>query len=738
MGAMATEELHSSGTDEADRDAVIMHAARSDIGMRREENQDSFGILEGDGYKLFIVADGMGGVKGGALASSLAIETMKSSLANVGQPTNDDVVQAIQRANAEIFAKGSADASLNGMGTTFVALYFQGNKLTVFNVGDSRAYRFRQDQVDRLSEDHTLVMELVRSGTIDVEQAANHPVSHMLTRSLGPAEEVEVDVIEVGDGPYQSDLFLICSDGLYNHVKDGEMLALMQENRLESAVEKLIELANKRGGTDNITIIAVEAGDGFPELPEALRPVDIDIPEEASQLAGAEEESEEDSEREQPAQADASKKEEKKSESQSANGAAGAEKEAQLNGASKNGHASAEERISLEQLRSAYAEKKAQTKSDPKATTERVVPPGLKARLDRAELHSRERQARPSVLEEKEKRGVFSSKVTGFLSLLGAAICGSMVSVLFLSPEGAVEPLAANVAAPLGDAASRAGSKTVLGQTDVSDISTNNNANAGQRTGSSGGFPGSFEAGLSTIDRRQKTLSSRLRQVDEKIAALDAPLSGQIGQLLNEASKQLEILDSRVTEVRAEIDSSARKLAVWTGRRKRLETSEPINMVSEVSVSSEDVRKKKEAFEAATWQYLKEAERLEYSPNDPTLSNSVADFVRQRNQRMEELFASLRTAIDSGVLESQQRISDLSVEKDRLEAEIRSLQDTISFSRLLASSDRTTRTVKRAELVRERELILAELNELNRLADTLPALRGGQESASDRAARTGR
>jgi len=720
---MTSQELHSEESEQA----AIMHAARSDIGMRREENQDSFGIIEGDGYKLFIVADGMGGVKGGALASSLAIETIKSSLASNGRPSTEDVVNSIQRANAEIFAKGSADPSLNGMGTTFVALFFQETRLTVFNVGDSRAYRFRQDQVDRLSEDHTLVMELVRSGTIDVEQAANHPVSHMLTRSLGPAEEVEVDVIEVGDGPYHTDLFLICSDGLYNHVKDGEMLALMQENRLENAVEKLIELANKRGGTDNITIIGVEAGDGFPDLPEALRRANIVIEEETSQLDEVEAE---------PASssaADSAAKDEKSGASDGKQTLSAGEGP-HLNGNSTNGDG-AEERISLEQLRSAYAEKKAQGKVVPKQGAERVVPAGIKARLDRAEIHSRERQPRPSVLEEKgEKREFFSSTVTGILSLAGAAICGSMLSVLFLSPKGAVEQPPSSVSRALDN--TRSSGRASPGQAESGD-SARPSVSDSPRSGSSGGFPGSFEAGLSTIDRRQKTLSARLRSVDEKIAALDAPLSGQIGQLLNEASKQLEVLDGRVTDVRSEIDSSARKLAVWTGRRKRLENSEPINMVSEVSVSSEDVRKRKEAFEAATWQYLKEAERLEYSPNDTTLSNSVADYVRQRNQRMEELFATLRTAIDSGVLESQQRISDLSVEKDRLEAETRSLQDTITFSRLLASGDRSTRVGKRAELARERELILAELNELNRLADTLPVLRG-QESASDRAQRASR
>jgi hypothetical protein len=210
--------------------------------------------------------------------------------------------------------------------------------------------------------------------------------------------------------------------------------------------------------------------------------------------------------------------------------------------------------------------------------------------------------------------------------------------------------------------------------------------------------------------------------LDEKLAALDAPLSGQVGQLIAEASSQLEVLEQRLLEVRTEVDASARRLAVWSGRKKRFETSEPITMVAEVAVSSDEVRKKKETFESATWQYLKEAEKLEYSPNDPELARNVGMLVRQRNERMDELFLSLRNAINGGILDAQQRISDMTIERDGIEKEMEALRDTISFSKILSSGDQTARAAKRSQLVRDRDLLLAELNELTRLAENLPSL----------------
>lgn len=257
--------------------------AGTDIGMRREENQDSYGIIDAANFRLFIVADGMGGVQGGATASSMAVSIVEQLLKEKTSLTTSDISEAVNIANKLIFEKGASDSELNGMGTTFVGLAFIQNKLIVINVGDSRAYRFRENQVVRLTEDHTLVMELVRSGTLTLEQAGNHPVSHMLTRSLGPTPEIEVDTYLSKDGPLASDKYLLCSDGLYNLVTENEMLEVLNSHGVDEATEILIDLANQRGGTDNVTLIIVEVDKEFPEDPE-IRAQYVAAPDGADQI----------------------------------------------------------------------------------------------------------------------------------------------------------------------------------------------------------------------------------------------------------------------------------------------------------------------------------------------------------------------------------------------------------------------------------------------------------------------
>ncbi|RIL04736.1 MAG: hypothetical protein DCC75_12330, partial [Proteobacteria bacterium] len=237
--------LESETTSES-KGVVLVHAELSDIGMRREENQDSYGVIETPSAKILLVADGMGGVKGGAIASNLAVKVMREALTGKEQVAPADISAAVQSSNAQIYEQGLSDSSLSGMGTTMVGLCFNQDKLIVFNVGDSRAYRARQNHLTKLTVDHTLVMELLKSGTISAEQVQNHPVSHMLTRSLGPAEEVAVDCSFCRDDPQKGDRYLLCSDGLYNLVKDEEILAILQSNPVDLACQLLVNLANQR------------------------------------------------------------------------------------------------------------------------------------------------------------------------------------------------------------------------------------------------------------------------------------------------------------------------------------------------------------------------------------------------------------------------------------------------------------------------------------------------------------
>ncbi len=237
-------------------------AAGTDVGMRRDENQDSFGVFKSDHCHGYFIADGMGGVHGGATASRLAIGTVDELLGrSKGSVTPDALIKIASQANTRIFERGSQDPSLAGMGTTLVGLVFTPDGAICVNVGDSRAYRVRGGTIQQLSEDHTLVRELVRSGAIQIEEAERHPVSHMLTRSLGPVADVQVEARLLPEQPELGDIYILCSDGLYNLVSDEEMLGVVRQNPLDDANQILINLANQRGGPDNVTVLVISVGD---------------------------------------------------------------------------------------------------------------------------------------------------------------------------------------------------------------------------------------------------------------------------------------------------------------------------------------------------------------------------------------------------------------------------------------------------------------------------------------------
>lgn len=248
--------------ESADTSALrISHAALSDIGQKRSENQDSYGIIESSTHAVFLVADGMGGVQGGAVASGIAVSVIKEVLQSASGLDIDLVQRAISSANSRIFEEAVAKPNLTGMGTTCVLLGFEGRKLLVGNVGDSRAYRLRGTELVQLTQDHTLVMELLRSGTISPDQAQNHPVSHMLTRSLGPVNEIEADCRWHEGELEPGDRYLLCSDGLYNLVAADEIALVLRSQPLQKAVATLVDLANDRGGTDNITVLTIQVGE---------------------------------------------------------------------------------------------------------------------------------------------------------------------------------------------------------------------------------------------------------------------------------------------------------------------------------------------------------------------------------------------------------------------------------------------------------------------------------------------
>ena len=236
--------------------------ARSDIGRIREMNQDNYYISDpNDEIKMFIVADGMGGYKGGEIASALAIESAKSYITNNFEETNrekekilDLIKNAIEYANMVVYERSKEVEELNGMGTTMDVVIIQSGRLYIGHVGDSRVYRLRKDFFRKLTTDHSYVEQLLRQGNITKEEAYNHPKKNMLTKALGCTAFVEPDVMVKGF--QKDDILLMCTDGLTNMVREDKICEIIKENP-ESACDVLVNKANENGGQDNITAVII-------------------------------------------------------------------------------------------------------------------------------------------------------------------------------------------------------------------------------------------------------------------------------------------------------------------------------------------------------------------------------------------------------------------------------------------------------------------------------------------------
>lgn len=247
---------------------IVRSAALSNRGRVRTGNEDSH--LADDILGLFLVADGMGGGLAGEVASSTAAESVRefltqsasASVARGGQPSLNAsrLAQALAYANQVVHDASRNREDWRGMGTTLAATLLEGRRLTVTHAGDSRVYLVRGQTLTRLTEDHSLVMDQVRQGLVEPEQAACSARRHVITRALGPFPRVEAETAEMDlmDG----DRLLLCTDGLTDTVSDDEILALVTDAvNPVLACERLVSLANERGGQDNITAVVVFLAD---------------------------------------------------------------------------------------------------------------------------------------------------------------------------------------------------------------------------------------------------------------------------------------------------------------------------------------------------------------------------------------------------------------------------------------------------------------------------------------------
>ena len=239
---------------------LLKTAALTDVGKIRKINEDSMKVFTSDEYSYAIVADGMGGHQAGEIASAMAVDVITDYVAEHMTPELDrfqsmEVIrQAFLAANCAIYEYSCENESVMGMGTTTTMCMVRGGFVIYAHVGDSRAYMIG-DGIVQITRDHSFVQELVKLGQITPEEAKHHPRRNYITRAMGVEAFVRIDT---GVKPYNDEKLLLCSDGLFGEIEDGELFNAVKNNSAETAVNTLIELANERGGSDNITAIVME------------------------------------------------------------------------------------------------------------------------------------------------------------------------------------------------------------------------------------------------------------------------------------------------------------------------------------------------------------------------------------------------------------------------------------------------------------------------------------------------
>jgi protein phosphatase len=249
-------------------DVTMAVASATDVGRKRSHNEDSMavwvpdepGVRERRGL-LLVVSDGMGGSLAGEVASRLTVDTVLEAYRGAkGDEPRDDLRGAVELANRAVHDRGSSDPGMNGMGATCTALAVRGRDAWLAHVGDSRAYLVRNGRIRQLTQDHSLVAQLVQRNQLTPEEARLDPRRNVVTRSVGVADSVEVDALRLDFELEPGDTLLLCSDGLHGQVNDDELARLASGRDLDGAAQAMIALANERGGPDNITVVMARMG----------------------------------------------------------------------------------------------------------------------------------------------------------------------------------------------------------------------------------------------------------------------------------------------------------------------------------------------------------------------------------------------------------------------------------------------------------------------------------------------
>lgn len=231
----------------------------TDVGRRRTGNEDALDVVElpGDAGVLCVVADGMGGHQAGEVASQLAVETIRNVFLRHAEAGDETLARAIHSANRMVYVEAATNSDKQGMGTTVVCALLREGRAVLANVGDSPALLIQGAAARQITRDHSWVAEEIERGLLQPEDAAGHPYRHVLTRCLGIADQVAVDLYDPLD-LQPGDVLVLCSDGLSEHVEPEDVPAVLDSRTVQEAAEALVALANERGGSDNITVVVAK------------------------------------------------------------------------------------------------------------------------------------------------------------------------------------------------------------------------------------------------------------------------------------------------------------------------------------------------------------------------------------------------------------------------------------------------------------------------------------------------
>lgn len=244
----------------------------SDVGKVRQVNEDYFASFHGRFGSLTLVCDGMGGHKGGELASRIAVEAIRNYFDGIREDADPkkELLESLKSANSAILQESGENPDLEGMGSTVVLLLIKGDQAYCAHIGDSRIYLIRDGKIHQITKDHSLVQQLIDANIISPEEAKNHPKKNVITKSLGIDEQTLPDITEP-IALFRGDRFVLCTDGLTGMVQDNEIMQEAAGKEVQQACRNLVELANKRGGKDNITVQILEIRKG-KKLPKRLSP----------------------------------------------------------------------------------------------------------------------------------------------------------------------------------------------------------------------------------------------------------------------------------------------------------------------------------------------------------------------------------------------------------------------------------------------------------------------------------